>query len=129
MEDGRTFTDYRAHCATNFPTGQQFAARRWMQANADDIIGLSRKRQAQMTGAGQSYDPRIELPSAGYFKCDTVDCAVVITNMNGLGIERREVVPTLFGTFAESTPFFGKQDQPTLTRFEEGGRNTVRGKF
>ena len=129
MDDGRIATDYRPKCSKNIPTGQQFATRGWMQRNADELMNLSRKRQAQLAGAGQSYDPRIEAPPTAYVKCDPTGCAYTEVDAHGVGVERKEYVPELFGTFAQSSPFFGKQDVPTITRMEEGGRNTVRGRF
>lgn len=129
MSDGRIATDYRPKCSKNIPAGEQFATRGWMQRNADQLMHLSRKRQAELAGAGQSYDPRSEVPPAAYVKCDTMDCGYSEGNAQGVGVERHEYVPELFGTFAASTSFWGKKDTATVTRFEEGGRNTVRGKF
>ena len=129
MSDGRIATDYRPKCSKNIPTGQQFATRGWMQKNAEELIHLSRKRQAELAGAGQSYDPRSEVPPVAYVKCDTIDCGYTEVNTKGVGIERSEHVPNLFGTFAQSSSYWGKQDQPTITMIEEGGRNTVRGRF
>ena len=133
MSDGRIATDYRSKCSKNIPAGEQFATRGWMQRNADQLIMLSRKRQAELAGAGQSYDSRIEAPPVGYVKCDTVECGYTEAGSSaqskGVGIERREHVPNLFGKFAESSPYVGKSDAPTMTMIEEGGRNTVRGRF
>jgi hypothetical protein len=129
MSDGRIATDYRPKCSKNIPAGQQFATRGWMQRNADELMMLSRKRQAELAGAGQSYDPRIEAPPTAYVKCDAVECGYTEVNPRGIGVERNEHVPDLFGTYAASSSYWGKQDKPTMTMIEEGGRNTVRGKF
>lgn len=129
MEDGRIATDYRPKCSKNIPAGQQFATRGWMQRNADTLISLSRKRQAALAGAGQSYDPRSEAAPVAYVQCDPTGCGYMDGSSQGIGVERKEHVPTLFGTFAPSSSFLGKQDVPTVTLYEEGGRNTVRGKF
>lgn len=129
MEDGRIATDYRPRCSKNIPTGQQFATRGWMQRNAEELMNLSRKRQAQLAGAGQTYDPHIEVGPSAYIKCDPTGCSYTEVNGQGVGVERREHVPDLFGTFAQSSPFFGTQDVPIQTLYEEGGRNTRRGFF
>lgn len=127
MQDARIFTDYRPNCATNIPTGQQYAARQWLQNNATQIIGISRTRQATQAGAGRSYDARIEAPPRAYVKCDTAQCTYMKGSPDGIGVVRKEAVPSLFGTFAESAPFMGKREDPGVTTYEEGGRNTRRG--
>ena len=129
MEDGRIATDYRPKCARNIPAGRQFATKAWMQAHGDEIIQLSRRRQAEESGAGRSIDPQIVVPAYGYQKCDEVSCGIKPANLNGIGIERQEPVPDLFGTFAESSFSYGAQRPVLKTQFEEGGRNTVRGQF
>jgi hypothetical protein len=47
-------------------------------------------------------------------------------NSRGVGLERIERLPELFGTFAESTPSVGRPAKPSFTQKEEGGRNTRR---
>lgn len=126
MEDGRQGTDYRPHCAANIPTGMQFASRRFMQRNADELIGLARKRQAESMGAGQSYDSSTVMPAAAYVTCDTGKCMFSQGSSNGVGLERRERLPELFGTFAESKPSTGRPARPSFTQKEEGGRNSRR---
>jgi len=129
MNDGRLVTDYRPRCSKNIPTGSQLATRIWMQKNAESIINISRKRNAEASGAGRSYDPSIELPPEKIVSCDSVDCSYTQAYPEGVGIVRSEYVPPLFGTFAKSEPFMGVTDIPTMTTHEEGGRNTVRGRF
>lgn len=126
MEDGRQGTDYRAHCEANIPTGMQFASRRFMQRNADELIALARRRQAESMGAGQSYDSSTLMPPAAYVTCDTGKCTVSPGNSRGVGLERTERLPELFGTFAESMPSVGRPAKPSFTQKEEGGRNTRR---
>lgn len=126
MEDGRQGTDYRAHCEANIPTGMQFASRRFMQRNADELIALARKRQAESMGAGQSYDSSTLMPPAAYVTCDRGKCTVSPGNSRGVGLQRTERLPELFGTFAESTPSIGRPAKPSFTQKEEGGRNTRR---
>jgi hypothetical protein len=129
MDDARLSTDYRPNCAKNIPTGQQFVTRGWMQRNADALISLSRNRQAEAAGAGRSYDSRIEAAPASFIKCDPNGCQYSAASQDGIGIERKEYVPPLFGTFARSQPHSSVRDDPMLTEVYEGGRNTVRGKF
>ena len=129
MEDARLVTDYRPNCAKNIPTGQQFVSRGWMQRNGNDLISLSRIRQAKATGAGRSYDARIEAKPIAYTKCNPNECKVIPEDANGIGIQRKEYVPDLFGTFAQSLPHHTIRDDPILTESYEGGRNTIRGRF
>jgi len=129
MEDGRLSTDYRPHCEANMPTGTQYATRQFMQKNADSIIQLSRSRQAM--GRSVSYK---DVPAKQYVSCDTYECRVTPAYEDGVGTERIESVPELFGTFANATLFSktislgeaisGKKSTPKLTKNYEGGRNT-----
>lgn len=128
MDDGRLVTDYRPNCSKNVAAGQQFATRKWMQKNGSELIHLSRKRQAEATGAGTVYDSRIEAAPLAYVMCDQSDCGLIAGTPGGIGIERKDKAPKLFGTFAASVP--GEvRDSPMLTKVYEGGRNTVRGRF
>jgi hypothetical protein len=130
MSDGRISTDYLPTCSKNLPAGTQYPSRLWMQHNAEEIIALSRDRLAKETGAGSSYDASIELDPIGYAVCDAGGCGYVpSTNPYGLGIERKDKAAPLFGTWAASSPSYGKKDPQMLTTFYEGGRNTVRGVF
>jgi hypothetical protein len=128
MNDGRIITDYRPHCDQNIATGSQFASRQWLQHNANQIIRLSRDRQASAAGAGMGYDSTIEVPPIGYVMCDESDCGYVGANPRGIGIERRDRAAPLFGTFAQSRPV-ARKDSPQLTTLYEGGRNSVRGLY
>jgi hypothetical protein len=129
MEDGRLITDYRPHCALNFPTGTQFASRQFLTKNAESIMEMSRKRQAEWTGAGRAFDSATVMPPAAYITCNEVECGYSEAVEGGVGVKRVERVPELFGTFAYSGPSFSKPAQPLITTKYEGGRNTVRGVF
>ena len=129
MDDGRLVTDYRTHCAVNIPTGQQFATRGFMQRNGDAIIMQSRRRYAERTGAGRPFDSRTDVPTQYTVKCDQQSCGYRPNEPKGVGVERREPVPQLFGTFAISRPSWHTPAQPPLTQRQEGGRNSVRGVF
>ena len=127
MSDGRAVTDYRSKCELNIPTGTQFATRVFMQKNADSIISQSRKRQAENTGAGLSFDSSNLMPAEAYVKCSSEACQVTQTGENGVGISRSEGVPELFGTFSEKYESFGTPAKPMITAYYEGGRNSIRG--
>ena len=134
MEDARLTTDYRSQCEMNIAPEYQFASKQFMQHNAKELIYESRRRQVALTGAGQEYDSTIEMPPVAYVKCDTFSCKTTPGISNGVGIERRETVPPLFGTFAPSRPSRGPSEvqygsTKNLTTHFEGGRNTIRGKF
>lgn len=126
MNDGRIATDYRSHCEVNIPTGMQYASRQFMQKNADALISQARKRQAAATGAGLSWDSSTLMPPMAYVSCDTGACRMSEGNARGVGIERRDTAPELFGTFSQSYPSMGTPAKPSLTQREEGGRNTRR---
>jgi hypothetical protein len=97
-----------------------------MQRNGVSLINQARRRQAQASGAGLAYDSSTILPAAQTVSCDVGQCVRVLVNPYGLGTERNEVVPELFGTFSESHASLQKPAKPALTRVEEGGRNTRR---
>jgi hypothetical protein len=126
MNDGRIATDYRSHCEVNIPTGMQYASRQFMQKNADALISQARKRQAAATGAGLAWDSSTLMPPVAYVSCDTGECHMSEANPRGMGVERMDAAPELFGTFAQSYPSMGTPAKPSLTQREEGGRNTRR---
>jgi hypothetical protein len=130
MNDGRLVTDYRSRCEVKIPAGSQFATRLFMQRNADSIMNQSRKRQVINTGAGLSYDGTTEMPAAEYIKCNTAECKIrSVASAQGVGTVRLEGVPPLFGTFSAKSPSILNPAKHTLTQFQEGGRNSVRGSF
>jgi hypothetical protein len=128
MDDGRLATDYRPRCAVNIPTGSQYATRQFMQANGESLMQQSRQRQAEKVGAGLAYDSSTELPPVAYVSCAADGrCAYQPNLPRGLGIERSEPIPELFGTFANSRPSMWRPAAPRGTTHYEGGRNTPRG--
>lgn len=127
MSDGRLATDYRPHCAVNIPTGEQFASRVFMQQNASLLMQQSRKRQADKVGAGLPYDSVTVMPPVAKYQCTPSDCTYIPIEENGVGIERTDASPALFGTFATSRPSLFTPAKPTLTKVQEGGRNSRRG--
>ncbi len=129
MTDGRLVTDYRPRCSLNFPTGTQFATKHFMQQNAVSIMEKSRMRQASRVGAGQAYDRATEVNPQILVQCDSVECSYSPYDASGLGVERTENVPELFGTYAYSSASIRKPSAPMLTTKFEGGRNTPRSTF
>ena len=99
MEDGHFITDYRQSCVGRAPPGTQYAVKEWTVANTDEIIRISRKRQAQATGqvfgSANTEPPPLEIQ-----KCNTEYCTIKPTyGKYGIGLERTDVAPELFGTF------------------------------
>ena len=129
MSDGSIMTDYRPKCAVNIPTGTQYASRQFMIHNTDSIITQSRRRQADKTGAGLSFDSRTDVPAEQFVKCDKEQCSYINNVSDGVGVERLDSVPALFGTFAYSSPSWMTPATPAITTKFEGGRNTPRGNF
>jgi len=123
MSDGR-MTNYRGQCEANIPTGMQYASRRFMQRNAEDLMRLARKRQAASMGTG-SYDSSTVMPPNAYVTCDAATCHISPGQSRGVGLERRERLPELFGTFSQNSASIMPTRTP-LTQVEEGGRNTRR---
>jgi len=99
MEDGNFITDYRQACIGRAPPGTQFAVKQWTVANTDEIIRISRKRQAQNTGQVFG-SANTEAPPVEIQKCNTERCSMVPTYArHGIGLERTDSAPPLFGTF------------------------------
>lgn len=129
MNDGRLTTDYRSQCAKNVPTGSQYAVKEWMQKNTPSIISVSRTRQATLSGAIYALDATVVPPFAGSVHCTKTDCGYQEGNPAGIGIERKDKAPELFGTF----DFTGGSKPPVstdtkLTSHFESGRNSPRGR-
>ena len=130
MSDGRIGTDYRPKCEANMPVGTQFTTRQFMQRNAEELMKLSRKRQAQQTGAGRAFDSRTDVPAASLVRCSPNECKTIVNSENGIGVERVEgSSPELFGTFAMSRASWMTPAKPSITTKYEGGRNSIRGIF
>lgn len=129
-QDGSIFTDYRPKCEKNIPTGQQYATRQWFQHNAENIIKLSRERQAKATGAAFASADTVPPPVA-LVKCDTGKCAYYPSNnpssQTPTGIERADKAPPLFGTFDFAYKAWAQDPVQGVTRHFEGGRNSLRG--
>ena len=126
MEDGRLVTDYRQACVTRAPPGTQFAVKQWTIHNADQIARISRLRQVQNTGQALG-TAKTELPAAGYQQCTTERCNFYKGSSDGVGLERIEPTPYLFGTFTfppDMKTLSKDMTHTSLTRLNEYGRNT-----
>jgi hypothetical protein len=128
MADARLVTDYKSNCEKNVVSPSQGNPfRSWLQHHADGIIQLSRHRQAEMTGA-YYYNAHTTVPPKQLQKCDEFDCLFTNTGVSfGVGLNREEETPYLFGTFAKVS-----KDPPVkrtpVTEVFEGGRNTPHGR-
>ena len=128
MEDGRHVTDYRQACVSRAPPGTQFAVKQWTIHNADEIVRISRRRQVQNTGQALG-SAKTELPAAAYQQCVTEKCNLYKGSPDGVGLERIEPTPPLFGTFTFPPDMNTKAAHTKhieLTRVNEYGRNTSR---
>ncbi len=133
MEDGRLVTDYRNHCSRNVPAGAQFSTKQWMVHHSDDIIRLSRFRQAEWTGASlgtaNTVPPPADIAHSTPFTND-----IMPTNAPaGIGLERADAkAPELFGTYtinpSDRESRINKKNIATTTKYE-GGRNSIRGMY
>jgi hypothetical protein len=99
MEDGRLVTDYRPACVTRAPPGTQFAVKQWSVHNADELMHVSRLRQVQTTGQALG-SANTELPPKIIQHCLPESCVIEPSGYQyGIGIERKDRCPELFGTF------------------------------
>lgn len=127
LADGRLVTDYRQACVTRAPPGEQFATKSWTVHNTDEIIRISRDRQVQDTGHALG-TANTELPPSVVQRCQTTGCDFRVTNLPyGIGIERSEPVPPLFGTFdfkPSAATVARDREFTALNKTVEYGRNT-----
>ena len=129
LEDGRLVTDYRQKCVTRAPPGQQFATKQWLVHNTTEVIRLSRDRQLQNTGHVLG-TADTEPPAALYQRCGTETCEITPSGkLLGIGLERTDMSPDLFGTF-DAQPSMGTlaRNKTHLELNDEirYGRNTPR---
>lgn len=128
MADGRLVTDYRQACVTRAPPGAQFATKQWNVHNADEIMRISRERQMQNTGQALG-TADTELPAALYQNCSPYGCQFTAGSEIGVGIERNDPAPPLFGTFMakpDMETLRNNSEHTDLTTHFEYGRNTAR---
>ncbi len=134
MSDGRLITDYRTHCYQNIPVGAQFDTKHWMQNNAEQLMDVSRRRQAEWSGGSL---PILDLgpPPADVAVGNADSYDVKPTNFaGGLGLVRPSstATPDLFGTFAPPPTMAEERNNISFIRGTinyEGGRNSPRGRI
>ena len=98
LEDGRAFTDYNNRCKTRAPPGLQFETKQAVVNGAENWMYTQRERIAN--AVGQVYGTSATEPAAELFQsCTPEGCHFSPGEPNGIGLERRETVPELFGTF------------------------------
>jgi hypothetical protein len=128
MSDGRLVTDYRDKCVTRAPPGTQYAVKEWTVRNTGEIIDISRRRQVQATGQALGV-AATELPPATYQSCDQNTCTIQPSGYaGGVGIERTDKAPALFGTFTYAPDYelrARNKEFTSLNRISEYGRNTA----
>jgi hypothetical protein len=127
MEDANFITDYRQSCVTRAPPGSQYAVKQWTIHNSDQVMNISRKRQAEQTGHVLG-SADTELPAAQFQSCTTNSCSIVNSGTSyGVGIERMDKSPALFGTFQFSPNKDVLQNNTRhidVNKEVNGGRNT-----
>jgi hypothetical protein len=127
MEDARMVTNYQPHCESNIPAGRQYPTVRWMQRNAESIIDANRTISAYNMGGQYKFDPTVVPPPTEVVSCTKSVCTRDLTGVSGgIGSERKEEVPELFGTYMlrQSLP---PESATIKTMIYEGGRNSLRG--
>ena len=129
MEDARLATDYRPHCAANIVSPEQGnSLRSWYQHNGDALIQVSRKRQGERAGAQYTMASTVPPPRQIQL-CSPFECKMSRNpSRSGIGLERQETVPDLFGTFNSEPQLQKSVEREFLTQTFEGGRNTSRGR-
>jgi len=127
MADARLVTDYRPHCENNIPAGKQYPTTLWIQRNGEKIIDMYRATSAKLMGAEYGLDDTVVPPASHTVHCTRSVCSREDTGApGGIGTERREPVPELFGTYMipQNPPV---QSNIRGTSAYEGGRNSLRG--
>ena len=74
-----------------------------------------------------AFDSRTVVPAETVVQCDAEKCVYSRYVEGGIGVERQETVPELFGTFSYSRASIQTPAEPMITRIYEGGRNSIRG--
>lgn len=129
LADGRLVTDYRQACVTRAPPGEQFAVKSWTVHNTDEIIRVTRSRQVQDTGHSLG-TADTEAPAAVYQSCNQYGCEIYGSGYGsqGVGIERVDKAPPLFGTFSfepSQKTLNRNVNYTALNKKVEFGRNTA----
>ena len=127
MSDARLVTDYMPHCSKNIPANKQYPTTVWMQKHGDEIIDFARKRAAETMGGMYEYDSSVVPNAVAVVQCTKSECSRHTTEApGGIGIERHDGVPELFGTYSIQSMESPKSVHMFTTHYE-GGRNSKRG--
>lgn len=133
LEDARLVTDYRPQCSKNVRTGQQFYTKKWMINHGTSLMEESRKRQVEWTGAALPMSNTVPPPAAIVHSTPFYSEVNPTHLMNGIGVERaNSAAPELFGAFSYSptvSEMQANRKNINMTVRQEGGRNSMRGKF
>jgi hypothetical protein len=131
MADAHFVTDYRPHCNFNQKPGTQFTTKQWMVHHATDLINLSRQREAEWSGSSLPMANTVPPPAVLAYSSPFENELMKTNYAWGIGTERTSAeAPLLFGTYViPPTPkeLTNNAKNISLTRKQEGGRNTVRG--
>jgi len=131
MQDGRLVTDYRNHCSRNIPAGAQYTTKKWMVDHAEEIMDVSRKRQAEWSGASlplaNTVPPPADVVHSTPFGSEVMSTGAI----GGVGVMRADTpAPDLFGIFLVQPTIaetrLNKKNISVTTKYE-GGRNSLRG--
>ena len=131
MSDARLVTDYNSQCSKNIPVGKQYPTTLWMQRNGNSIIDYSRHAAMVASGSIFPFDKSVVPLPESTVSCKRGGCTRVLTGFEGgLGVERNEGVPELFGTFS-SVANLKRPQQENIngTTNYEAGRNSLRGDY
>ena len=129
MADARLVTNYQPHCESNIPADKQYPTTRWMQRNGEQIIEMNRKIASKQMGAIYPLDSTVVPPPTDIFSCTRSECSRKATGQpGGIGTERIEPVPELFGTYTVQQ-VLPVEPYVQYTSVYEGGRNSLRGKL
>ena len=135
MADGRLVTDYRTHCYENIKVGDQYATKHWMQANAEAIMDVSRRRQQEWSGGNL---PILDLapPAANIQQTNADTFEIHDTNyIGGLGLERADQnTDQVYFAGAFYYPPSLAEERNNISKIRgtvtyEGGRNSPRGRI
>jgi hypothetical protein len=131
MSDARLVTDYNNRCSKNIPVGKQYPTTLWMQRNGNSIIDYSRHATMVASGSIFPFDNSVVPPPESTLSCKRSGCIRTMTGFEGgIGVERSEGVPELFGTFSSPTNYLKRQEEHISgTTNYEAGRNSLRGDY
>jgi hypothetical protein len=133
MSDGRLVTDYRPQCSKNIKPAYQYYTKLWMIHHASEMMDESRKRQVEWSGASLPLANTVPPPENIVHSTPFYSEVNKTFYKDGIGVERANSnAPELFGTFTYEPTMAEIQNNRKnigMTKYFEGGRNSVRGVF